>query len=279
MLVLSRKQDQAVTFPGLGISVHVCQLLGNKVRLGFQAPKDVEILRQELCDQLDREEAPREEQHRCKNQLNAATVAMSLAQRQLEVGQVDEAQQTLDSALKSLTTLENAVNGSSETDARQADAPHVSARETVTQTSKRALVVEDNDNERELLAGYLRLSGFEVETAANGLEAIKQLQQSDELPQAVILDMRMPKLDGAKTISNIRHRDEMKNLRVFAVSGTSPQEMNVPIGSRGVDGWFEKPVDPSRIVAQLNAESAEFSPGYIWPLGVSYVAQKVLESA
>ena len=279
MLVLSRKQDQAVTFPGLGISVHVCQLLGNKVRLGFQAPKDVEILRQELCDQLDREEAPHEKQHRCKNQLNAATVAMSLAQRQLEVGQVDEAQQTLDSALKSLTTLENAVNGSSETDARQADAPHVSARETGTQTSKRALVVEDNDNERELLAGYLRLSGFEVETAANGLEAIKQLQQSDELPQAVILDMRMPKLDGAKTISNIRHRDEMKNLRVFAVSGTSPQEMNVPIGSRGVDGWFEKPVDPSRIVAQLNAESAEFSPGYIWPLGVSYVPQKVLESA
>ena len=269
MLVLSRKQDQAVCFPSLGISVHVCQLLGNKVRLGFEAPSDVEILRQELHD--DSQTTFRNKRHDYKNQLNAATVAMSLAQRQLEKGLVNEAQETLDLALQTITALDAAGND------RQPTPPEIAESSPVetSKSTKRALVVEDNDNERELLAGYLRLSGFQVDTAANGLEAIKQLQSTDELPQAVILDMRMPTLDGAKTVSNIRHREEMKDLRVFAVSGTSPEEMNVSIGPEGVNRWFEKPVDPLRIVEQLNAEVDELCPDYVWPLGVSYVPQKV----
>ena len=275
MLVLSRKQNQTVCFPSLGISVHVCQVVGNKVRLGFDAPNDIEIVRQELCDDPIDQKSLREKRHLRQNQLNAATVAMSLAQRQLEVGRVEEAQETLNAAFESLATLDEAVSKSSPVPPLTDETQPVASR----QKAKRALVVEDNDNERELLASYLRLSGFEVDTAANGLEAIKQLQNSDELPQAVILDMHMPKLDGAKTVSNIRHREDMKDLPVFAVSGTSPREMNVPIGPSGVNRWFEKPVNPSQLVDQLNAEVDELAPGYVWPLGVSFASESVTSPA
>ena len=50
MLVLSRKQDQEVCLPGLGVSIKVLQIKGNTVRLGLDAPDDIHVLRGELSD-------------------------------------------------------------------------------------------------------------------------------------------------------------------------------------------------------------------------------------
>lgn len=48
MLVLSRKKDQEVCLPGLGVNIKVLQISGNAVRLGFEAPQEVHVLRGEL---------------------------------------------------------------------------------------------------------------------------------------------------------------------------------------------------------------------------------------
>ena len=48
MLVLSRKRNQEVNLPGLGVIIKVLQVKGNSVRLGFEAPHDVRVLRGEL---------------------------------------------------------------------------------------------------------------------------------------------------------------------------------------------------------------------------------------
>ena len=50
MLVLSRKENERLIFPSLGISIEVSQIRGNKVRLGIDAPADVPVLREELAD-------------------------------------------------------------------------------------------------------------------------------------------------------------------------------------------------------------------------------------
>ena len=50
MLVLSRKRDQEVCLPGLGVTIKVLEVKGNKVRLGFDAPEDIHVLRGELSD-------------------------------------------------------------------------------------------------------------------------------------------------------------------------------------------------------------------------------------
>jgi carbon storage regulator len=50
MLVLSRRLNESVVLPDLGISIKVIRFSGNQVRLGFSAPSDVKILRGELAD-------------------------------------------------------------------------------------------------------------------------------------------------------------------------------------------------------------------------------------
>ncbi len=52
MLVVSRKQNESIVFPGLGISVEIVRVAGKTVRVGIQAPDEVKILRGELYDNL-----------------------------------------------------------------------------------------------------------------------------------------------------------------------------------------------------------------------------------
>ncbi len=53
MLVLSRKQDEEIVFPELGITVQVIRTKGNQVRLGIKAPSDIRVLRGELAFETD----------------------------------------------------------------------------------------------------------------------------------------------------------------------------------------------------------------------------------
>lgn len=269
MLVLSRRENQSIRFPNLGISVQVVRVAGKKVRIGIHAPKDVRILRDELCDpaQSLADVSLRELRHRRRNEWNKVRIGLALAQKQLECGQAEEAEQTLTNAMSELGRLDQAAS-------HESLLPECCSQQMTSQTAashKRALIVEDNDNERELLAGYLRLSGFKVDTVSNGLEAIKYLSEAGgNLPHAVVLDMKMPKLDGAKTVTNIRFRPTTKNLRLYAVSGSTPDEMALSVGPNGVDRWFSKPINPEELVRHISAEHDELAPGYVWPLGVVF---------
>jgi CheY-like chemotaxis protein len=64
----------------------------------------------------------------------------------------------------------------------------------------------------------------------------------------------MPRLDGPKTITSIRGEPELKKLKLFAVSGANRRELGIDVGPRGVDRWFEKPVNASELVSELNRE-------------------------
>jgi CheY-like chemotaxis protein len=59
---------------------------------------------------------------------------------------------------------------------------------------KRVLVVDDEPTIRELIADFLRESGCHVDTAANGAEALRLMEQ--QLPHVIVLDLMMPRLDG-----------------------------------------------------------------------------------
>ena len=56
MLVLSRNKNQGIHFPGLGVSVEILEVVGNKVKVGIEAPIEVRILRDELMENDERSE-------------------------------------------------------------------------------------------------------------------------------------------------------------------------------------------------------------------------------
>src|SRR5947209_4217970 len=117
----------------------------------------------------------------------------------------------------------------------------------------RALLVEDDPNERELLAGFLRHSGLEVDTAGDGCDALDYLRSRGR-PDVVLLDMGLPRCDGATTVRNIRRDPAYAGLRIFAVTGSSPDEFDLGSGPGGVDRWFQKPLDPESLLRSLRQE-------------------------
>ncbi len=110
-----------------------------------------------------------------------------------------------------------------------------------------------------MLAGYLRLCGYEVDTVEDGVSALDYLAKH-ERPDLVLLDMQMPRMDGSATISAIRRDPNYQGIKLFAVSGMDRNAMQIPIGDRGVNRWFAKPLNPAEFANELDAAtSCEFS--------------------
>jgi carbon storage regulator CsrA len=120
----------------------------------------------------------------------------------------------------------------------------------------RALLVEDNANERQLMAGFLRLRGFAVDTADDGVDALEYLRSGGK-PDLVLLDMGLPRCDGPTALRAIRRDPSLAGLKVFAVSAARPEDYGSPAG---VDRWFHKPVDPDRLFRDVSVELG-------WPAG------------
>ncbi len=247
MLVLSRGPEDKIVFPNLGITVEILRVSGSRVRVGVDAPKDVRVLRHELADSLSAElqaaDAAHAEQldsHHHRNQLNRASVAMELAAKQLNAGLQDRALTTLRKAVAEFDRLDAGLAGPAEPTASDSAKP-------------RALLVDDDANEAELLAGYLEMSGFDVDTACDGLQAMVHLGRTHR-PDVVLLDMHMPRMDGPQTVRSIREAEDLDGLRIFAVTGARADEMAVTIGPEGVDGWFRKPIKPQELVDSMHRE-------------------------
>ena len=242
MLVVSRKENERIVFPTIGASVELLQLKGNIARIGIEAPRELPILRGELVDEntptYDPEaaRAARERDHAIRNELNIAALGLGLLRKQLQAGQADAAEQTLEMLIEKVSHL------------REARSARPDA--TAAKPALKTLLVEDDDNERQLLAGFLRSSGFEVESASDGAEALTHLAASGQ-PDLILLDMLMPRCDGPTTIRTIRRNPRFAGLKICAVSGTAPAELGVEIGPNGIDRWFPKPLDPERLVSEL----------------------------
>jgi carbon storage regulator CsrA len=256
MLVLSRRTNEEIVFANLGITVKLLGLRGKSARLGISAPPDVKILRTELArhgttalgslalpDRLSQQA-----RHALKNQLNTASLAMHLARQQLAAGNFVDADHSLDKALSSLAKLDREVANLKARTERGRDPK-----------SHRLLLVEDDANERELLAGVLRMSGYEVATADDGGAALEHLHASKHRPDAVLLDMRLPRISGRETICQIRRNPEYRNLKVFAVTGSDQAEVGVTIGPDGVDRWFSKPINPEQLTREIEREAGSFA--------------------
>jgi carbon storage regulator CsrA len=222
MLVLSRGRNDKVVFPTLGISVEILRVAGNKVRLGIEAPAEIPVHRHEVSERIaangtaeraviklpvPKDAHAAEVDHSIRNRLNAAALGLHMLHQKLESDDMNDVESTIFRIFNELKSIETYLQGEADAGA----SPHLVREET----HHRALVVEDNDNERELLASYLRVSGFEVDTAADGLQAMVRLTEKAP-PHVVLLDMRMPRFDGRKTISAIRNNPDYRGLKLFA---------------------------------------------------------------
>jgi DNA-binding NtrC family response regulator len=139
------------------------------------------------------------------------------------------------------------------------------------------LVVDDEPNERHGLAELLRAWGYEVDSAADGVEALEHLNRS--LPQAVLTDIRMPRMDGLQLLERIRQR--YGSLPVLVLTGQGSKEAVIECLRLRASDYIEKPIRgeelKQRLADMLRTRLTEAEPGVEAPLfvGTSAMAQQV----
>jgi signal transduction histidine kinase/CheY-like chemotaxis protein len=120
------------------------------------------------------------------------------------------------------------------------------------------LVVDDNQTNRELMAGIFEQTHHRLYFAANGLEALGCLGK--ERPDLVLLDIRMPVMDGQTTLAEIRKQASLVSLPVIAVTASSKAGEEVLLQSQ-FSGYIRKPFSRQTLFVELARFLQRAAPG------------------
>lgn len=113
------------------------------------------------------------------------------------------------------------------------------------------LIVDDEKDLIELLKHNVSKEGHEVSSAANGLEALKAMQEA--LPDAVILDLMMPHVDGFQVLKEIRSRGDWNRVPVVMLTARGAVEDRIKGLELGADDYISKPFSPKELILRLNS--------------------------
>ena len=109
------------------------------------------------------------------------------------------------------------------------------------------LVVEDHEDTREIIAELIAKEGHSYHEAENGQEAIDWLEQQTDLPCLILLDLRMPVMDGWDFLRAIRAVPRWADLAVIVISATIAQDAAVPV--LPAKAFWSKPPDQELIAS------------------------------
>ncbi|KAA0240374.1 MAG: response regulator transcription factor [Dehalococcoidia bacterium] len=114
--------------------------------------------------------------------------------------------------------------------------------------AQRILIVDDEENIRDLAALYLEKEGFSVESAGNGKDALARFAHT---PSAlVILDVMMPGMDGFEVCRELRRQHDVPILMLTARNEDIDKIVGLEIGA---DDYMTKPFNPRELVARVKA--------------------------
>lgn len=114
---------------------------------------------------------------------------------------------------------------------------------------KRVLVVEDDAQNSYLIGFILERAGYTVRTAGDGEQAIEAVEK--ELPDLILMDMLLPKMDGYEATKRIKAREDAAGIPVVALTAYSMKGDRERILESGCDGYISKPIDPDTFIAQI----------------------------
>ncbi len=107
------------------------------------------------------------------------------------------------------------------------------------------MLVEDNADDEELTLRALRKNNIanEVIVARDGLEALDRLLGESDLPEVVLLDLKLPKIDGLGVLRRLRENARTKLLPVVVLSSSSEDKDRITSYDLGANSYVRKPVD------------------------------------
>lgn len=120
--------------------------------------------------------------------------------------------------------------------------------------SKRILVVEDTEDNRQIIRDLLTSVGYELVEAADGVEGLAMAQS--HRPDLILMDIQLPVMDGYEATRRIRTIPELAGVPIIAVTSYALSGDEAKARVAGCDGYIAKPFSPRELLAKIR----EFLP-------------------
>jgi CheY-like chemotaxis protein len=121
----------------------------------------------------------------------------------------------------------------------------------------RVLIVEDYLDAREMYSEYLRLSGFEVFEAANGLEGVERAIET--LPDIILMDFSLPVIDGWEATRRLKADHRTAAIPVVGLTGHELADGGEGARRAGCDRFITKPCLPDDVVREVESVLKELA--------------------
>ena len=150
-------------------------------------------------------------------------------------------QRYLEAAAQARATQVNRMSGT-------VDAPALAAEP---ERQRSVLVVDDSLTVRKITGRLLTREGYLVVVAKDGIEALEKLR--DHVPDVMITDVEMPRMDGFDLTRNVRADDSLKHLPIIMITSRTAEKHRQHASELGVDIFLGKPYEESELLRQIAA--------------------------
>lgn len=116
---------------------------------------------------------------------------------------------------------------------------------------QRILVVEDEEDIRNLIQHHLEKAGFEIRVAGDGREAFRKIQESR--PDLILLDLMLPEMDGKDLTKLLKTRSETREIPIVMLTAKGEEVDRIVGFELGADDYIPKPFSPRELVLRIQA--------------------------
>lgn len=118
-------------------------------------------------------------------------------------------------------------------------------------TTRKALIVDDSRAVQKVSSRMLKELGFETKCAGDGEEALEVLKEEGRLPEVVLIDWNMPKMDGINLVKELRDDSRFFGMALLMVTSEANETHRQIALDCGVDDYLSKPYDRLTLLEKL----------------------------
>jgi two-component system cell cycle response regulator DivK len=115
--------------------------------------------------------------------------------------------------------------------------------------TKRILVVEDQEDNRQILRDLLTNAGYEMLVAEDGVQALEQAEK--HRPDLILMDIQLPVLDGYEATRRLKANPELKAIPIIVITSYALSGDEEKARAAGCDAYVAKPFSPRALLAKM----------------------------
>ena len=115
----------------------------------------------------------------------------------------------------------------------------------------KVLAIDDSRTIRDMVRLTLEREGIETNLAEDGVHGLEVLAGLETMPDAILTDVNMPRMDGFGFIDSVRKQDRYAGVPILVLTTENARDLKLKARAAGATGWIVKPFDPARLVGAL----------------------------